>query len=62
MDFFNNLSPITQILVSIIGVAVLFLLVFANTKRNTTKQRGRRARNFNEGFQKKRREREKEQQ
>ncbi len=57
MDFFNNLSPTTQILVSIIGVAILFLLVFANTKRNTTKQRSRRTRSFKDGFDKKRKER-----
>ena len=50
MDFFNNLSPTAQIFVSIIGVAILFLLVFANNKRNTTRQRGRRSRRFGEGL------------
>lgn len=54
MDFFNNLSPVSQILVSIIGVAVLFLLVFANTKRNSNNQRGRRKRKFGERLQKNR--------
>lgn len=54
MDFFNNLSPVSQILVSIIGVAVLFLLVFANTKRNSNNQRGRRKRKFGERLEKNR--------
>ncbi len=56
MDFFNNLSPTAQIIVSIIGVAILFLLVFANNKRNTTRQRGRRSRRFGKGIEKKRKE------
>lgn len=60
MDFFNNLSPTTQIFVSIIGVSILFLVVFANSKRNSNNQRGRRKRRFGEGLSKKMKEREKE--
>ncbi len=58
MDFFDDLSPTTQIIVSIIGVSLLFLLVFANSKRNTANQRGRRTRKFGEGLSKKMKERE----
>ncbi len=50
MEFFENLSPTLQIVLSIVGVAILFLLVFANTKNNNTKQRGRRRRKFGEGL------------
>ncbi|TVZ51855.1 hypothetical protein [Dokdonia sp. Hel_I_53] len=50
MDFFENLSPTMQIIVSILGVAILFFLVFANTKKNNAKQRGRRRRKFGEGL------------
>lgn len=53
MDFLNNLSPSSQILVSIIAVAILFLLVFVNSKRNTTNQRGRRKRKFGKNLQEK---------
>ena len=58
MDFFNNLSPATQIIVSVIGVSLLFLLVFANSKRNTTNQRGRRTRKFGEVLSKKMKEKD----
>lgn len=58
MNFFNNLSPATQIIVSVIGVSLLFLIVFANNKRNTNNQRGRNKRRFGENLQQKMKERD----
>lgn len=58
MDWFNNLSESTQLLLLIIALVVLFLLVFVNTKRNNSKQRGRRTRKFGKGMRDKLKERD----
>jgi len=33
MDFFNTLSPSTQIVLLFVGIAILFLAVFSNSKK-----------------------------
>ena len=58
MDFFDNLSPTTQLILSVVGLLVLFLAAFANNKKNTAKQRNRRRRKFGENLKQKNRENE----
>jgi len=38
MDFFNTLSPSTQIVLLFVGIAILFLAVFSNSKKNKSKE------------------------
>jgi len=50
MDFFNSLSPTTQIVALFVGIAILFLLVFSNNKRNKGKLYDRKRRSFRENY------------
>jgi len=43
---FDNFSPLTQILLVFGGLALLFLLVLANNKRNKEKRSGSNSKNF----------------
>lgn len=52
MDFFDSLSPTTQIFVIFIGLAVLFLAVFSNNKKNKDKLYGRKRRDFRDNYYK----------
>ncbi len=56
MEFFDSLSNTSQIFVVFIGLAILFLLVFANNKRNKDKLYHRKRRNFKDNYQAKRKE------
>ena len=54
MDFFDSLSSTSQIFLVFIGLAILFLIVFANNKRNKNKLYHRKRRNFKENYEAKR--------
>ena len=58
MKFFDSLSNTSQIFVVFIGLAILFLLVFANNKRNKNKLYRRKRRNFKDNYAAKRKEKE----
>ncbi len=47
---FNSLSEETQLILMIIGIALLFILVSWNTKRNKSKLYGRKKRNFKKNY------------
>ncbi len=47
---FDSLSEETQLILMIIGIAVLFALVSWNTKRNKNKLYGRKKRNFKKNY------------
>lgn len=57
---FENLSPLTQILLVFGGLVVLFLAVIANNNRNKSKRKPRNTRAFKERLKAKREEKEKE--
>ncbi|MEW7292647.1 hypothetical protein [Aquimarina sp. 2304DJ70-9] len=50
---FDSLSEETQLILMIIGIAILFLAVSWNTKRNKDKLYGRKKRNFKNNYLKK---------
>jgi len=54
MDFLNALSEETQLILLIIAIAILFLLVLFNNKRNKKLRYDREKRNFNKNYYKKR--------
>lgn len=56
MKFFDSLSNTSQIFIVFIGLAILFLLVFANNKRNKNKLYRRKRRNFKDNYEAKRKE------
>ncbi len=56
MDFFDSLSNTTQIFIVFIGLAILFLLVFANNRRNKKRLYNRKRRNFRDNYEAKRKE------
>lgn len=58
MDFFDSLSSTSQIFIVFIGLAILFLLVFANNKRNKKKLYNRKRRNFKDNYEAKRKEKQ----
>ncbi|WP_299768752.1 hypothetical protein [uncultured Dokdonia sp.] len=58
MKFFDSLSTTTQIFVVFIGLAVLFMVVFANNKRNKDKLYHRKRRNFKDNYEAKRKNKE----
>ncbi|WP_299684354.1 hypothetical protein [uncultured Dokdonia sp.] len=58
MKFFDSLSTTTQVFVVFIGLAVLFMIVFANNKRNKNKLYHRKRRNFRDNYEAKRKEKE----
>jgi hypothetical protein len=55
MDFLKHLSEETQLIILIIAIALLFILVLFNNKRNTKLRYDREKRNFNKNYYKKRR-------
>ncbi len=50
---FDSLSEETQLILMVIGIAILFVLVSWNTKRNKNKLYGRGKRNFKNNYLKK---------
>ena len=53
---FSSISEETQLILSIIGIAILFVLVMWNSKRNNRKLYGRNKRDFRKNyFEKKKR-------
>lgn len=52
----ENLSEETQLIIAIIGIAVLCLIVFANNRHNKRKQYQRKNRNFQKNYHEKKRE------
>jgi hypothetical protein len=58
MDFFDSLSPTTQIFVIFIGLAVLFLAVFSNNRKNKNKLYDRKGRSFRDNYYNRKREKE----
>jgi len=59
MKFFDSLSSSTQVFVVFIGLAILFMIVFANNKRNKNKLYHRKRRNFRDNYDAKRKKQEK---
>lgn len=55
---FDNLSPLTQILLVFGGLALLFLLVIANNKRNKQKRPGKNSKSFKQRIEERKKERE----
>ena len=53
MDFFNQLSSSTQIVVLFAGIAILFLAVFTNSKKNKNKLHNRKHRSFGDNYTRK---------
>jgi len=56
MEFFESLSPLTQLLLVVIIIAALFLAVSANNKRNKQKLRGNKRTRFKENIEARRKE------
>ncbi len=56
---FENFSPLTQILLVFGGLALLFLLVLANNKRNKEKRSGSNSKNFRQRIKNRRKEEQK---
>jgi len=50
MDFFNTLSPSTQIVLLFVGIAILFLAVFSNSKKNKSKLYNGKRRSFRDNY------------
>ena len=50
MDFFNTLSPSTQIVLLFVGIAILFLAVFSNSKKNKNKLYNGKRRSFRDNY------------
>ncbi|RZT00277.1 hypothetical protein [Aquimarina brevivitae] len=55
---FDSLSEETQLLVMVLGLALLFILVMWNTKRNSSKFYGRKKRDFRKNVQEKKKNRD----
>lgn len=55
----DSLSVATQLILTIIGIAILFFLVFANNRRNKRKEQLRKQRNFQKNYTEKKKEKEK---
>ncbi len=53
---FDSLSEETQLIVMVIGIAILFILVSLNTKRNKGKLYDRKKRNFKRNYYTKKKE------
>ncbi|MEP0263888.1 hypothetical protein [Dokdonia sp.] len=58
MEFFDSLSNTTQIFVVFIGLAILFILVFFNNKKNKDKLYHRKRRNFKDNYNAKKKTKE----
>lgn len=58
MDFFDSLSSTSQIFIVFIGLAILFLLVFANNRRNKKRLYNRKRRNFKDNYEAKKKEKQ----
>lgn len=56
----ENMSGETQLILLIIGLAVLFFVVLSNNKRNKRRERKRRRKNFGESFKEKRKQKKKD--
>ena len=56
MDFFDSLSNTAQIGLVFAVLAVLFIVVFFNNKKNKEKRYNRRGRNFKENYYNRKRE------
>jgi len=57
---FDQFSPLTQILLVFGGLALLFLLVIANNKRNKEKRSSNTSKNFRQRIKQRKEERKKE--
>lgn len=53
MEFLKNLSEETQLVLLIIAIAILFILVILNNKRNKKLRYDRDKRHFNKNYYKK---------
>lgn len=53
MEFLKNLSEETQLVLLIIAIAILFILVILNNKRNKKLRYDREKRHFNKNYYKK---------
>ncbi len=59
MEFFKNLSELTQLIIVIAAIAILFVLVLLNNKRNKKLRYDRDKRHFNKNYFKKKKNRTK---
>ena len=58
MDFFDTLSPTAQIVSLFVGIAILFMLVFSNNKKNKGKLYDRKRRSFRDNYYSRKKEAE----
>lgn len=54
LEFFENLSPLTQLILVFVGLAVLFLIILANNKKNKNKLSQTKNRTFRERYKERR--------
>lgn len=59
MDFFDSLSETVQVGLVFMALAILFVIVFLNNRRNKEKRYNRRGRNFKDNYYQRKREKEK---
>ncbi len=54
LEYFESLSPLTQILIVFGALGLLFLLVIGNNRKNKRKLNDRKGRNFRERYNERR--------
>jgi multisubunit Na+/H+ antiporter MnhB subunit len=54
LDFFENLSPLTQLILVFVGLAFLFLIILANNRKNKNKLSQTKNRTFRERYKERR--------
>ncbi|HAT71054.1 hypothetical protein [Croceibacter atlanticus] len=54
LDFFENLSPLTQLIIVFVGLAFLFLIILANNRKNKNKLSQTKNRTFRERYKERR--------
>lgn len=60
MELLETLSADLQLILLIVGITLLFGLVFINNKRNQNKRYNRSTRNFRQNFEEKKRSKQNE--
>ncbi|WP_339638338.1 hypothetical protein [Croceibacter atlanticus] len=54
LDFFENLSPLTQLILVFVCLAFLFLIILANNRKNKNKLSQTKNRTFRERYKERR--------
>ena len=50
IEYLESITPATQVILLFIGLAILFLVVIANNRRNKNKLKNRKGKNFRERY------------